>query len=933
MSLRHLVALGLCVPLAAAAGAIAAGLRHPHAPSPEPGVSKERAERRARRIGDLRYELQFRIPDALDEPILGSEVIRFTLRNTEGPLILDFQQPPEHVQALQVGGRPADFDVINGHVVLPATALREGENEVAIEFIAGDGPLNRTADYLYTLFVPGRASEAFPSFDQPDLKARWTLTLDVPSSWQAVANGAEIERRSEGGDGSDRTIIRFAPTEPISSYLFSFAAGRFQIETAERDGRVLRMFHRETDTAKVARNRDAIFDLHARALAWLEDYTGVPYPFGKFDFVLIPSFQYGGMEHPGAILYRDSGLLLEESATQNQLLGRASVIAHETAHMWFGDLVTMKWFDDVWTKEVFANFMAAKIVHPSFPQIDHDLRFLLAHHPDAYDVDRTAGANPIGQELDNLSNAGALYGAIIYQKAPIVMRKLERIVGEDAFRAGLQEYLETFAFSNATWDDLIRILDRRTARDLAAWSRVWVEEPGRPLIEATLRPDDTGRIAALTITQADVWDTAGGASPTGHAAEARAPAGRRQPSEVPRAIGRPQRTETMPPNSSRQPSDARQRAAGHPADRDDRLWPQELHVQLGYGDSARVIATTLEGRSVEVSAAVGLPAPDYVLPNAGGIEYGLFRLDPRSRAWLLQHVAEVREPVARGAAWLTLWDAVLEGDVAPADFLDAATLALPAEDTELLVQQVLGYTADTYWRLLTPDQRRPRTPVLEALLWRELEQATSPTLKSAYFNAFRSMALSADALDRLEQVWAKRLEIPGLTLSEPDFTELAQALVVHEVAGSDTILAAQLDRIENPDRRARFAFVTPALSADPAVRDSFFRTLEDPANRRHEPWVLEGMRLLHHPLRAASAVKYIAPSLELVDEIRRTGDIFFPKRWLDVTLGGHSSEAAAEIVRAFLADHPDYPADLRAKILQSADGLFRSARARRFGKL
>ncbi len=141
------------------------------------------------------------------------------------------------------------------------------------------------------------------------------------------------------------------------------------------------MLHRETDAAKVARNRDAIFDLHASALGWLERYTGIPYPWGKFDFLLVPSFQFGGMEHPGAIFYNASGLLLDPSATQNQKLGRASLIAHETAHMWFGDLVTMRWFDDVWMKEVFANFMAAKIVNPSFPEINHDLRFLLAHYP------------------------------------------------------------------------------------------------------------------------------------------------------------------------------------------------------------------------------------------------------------------------------------------------------------------------------------------------------------------------------------------------------------------------------------------------------------------------------------------------------------------------------------------------------------------------
>ena len=174
----------------------------------------------------------------------------------------------------------------------------------------------------------------------------------------------------------------------------------------------------------------------------MEKYTGIPYAFGKFDFVLIPAFQFGGMEHAGKILYNATGLLLDESATQNQLLGRASVIAHETAHMWFGDLVTMRWFNDVWMKEVFANFMAAKIVNPSFPDVNHELRFLLAHYPAAYEVDRTPGANPIRQQLDNLNEAGSLYGAIIYQKAPVVMRHLEALLGEESFRDGLREYLE-----------------------------------------------------------------------------------------------------------------------------------------------------------------------------------------------------------------------------------------------------------------------------------------------------------------------------------------------------------------------------------------------------------------------------------------------------------------------------------------------------------
>ena len=308
-----------------------------------------------------------------------------------------------------------------------------GATRSRIDFVAGDAALNRNPDFLYSLFVPARAHLAFPCFDQPDLKARWTLKLTVPDGWKALANGAEVDADVRERAARDR---RFGETEPLSTYLFAFAAGRFSIETAERGGRTFRMFHRETDAAKVARNRDAIFDLHASALGWLERYTGIPYPWGKFDFLLVPSFQFGGMEHPGAVFYNASGLLLDQSATQNQKLGRASVIAHETAHMWFGDLVTMKWFNDVWMKEVFANFMAAKIVNPSFPEINHDLRFLLAHYPSAYEIDRTPGTNAIRQRLDNLNEAGSLYGAIIYQKAPIVMRQLETHAGRATVSGG-----------------------------------------------------------------------------------------------------------------------------------------------------------------------------------------------------------------------------------------------------------------------------------------------------------------------------------------------------------------------------------------------------------------------------------------------------------------------------------------------------------------
>ncbi len=832
----------------------------------EAGISLALAEHRAATLRNVRYELAFDIPADRTESVRGRERVRFELK-AAGDVALDFAVAADRPLAVSVDGRRVDPQHVNGHIVIPAALLRAGENAVDLEFIAGDVPLNRSDDFLYTLFVPARASQTFPCFDQPDLKARYDLTLTVPANWQVVANGAEKSRDSAG----DRITVHFAETEPLPTYLFAFAAGKFFVEEADRNGRHLRMFHRETDAAKVARNRDAIFDLHAAAIQWLERYTGIPYRFGKFDFILIPSFQFGGMEHAGAILYNASGLLLDETATQNQKLGRASVIAHETSHMWFGDLVTMRWFNDVWMKEVFANFMAAKIVNPSFPEINHELRFLLAHYPAAYDVDRTAGTNAIRQSLPNLSEAGSLYGAIIYQKAPTVMRQLEERIGADAMQQGLREYLTRYAFGNATWPDLIALLDARTPEDLERWSHAWVAEEGRPIVKTDLRLRD-GRIERLAFAQSDPYPRRG------------------------------------------------------------LVWPQRLDVTLGYANGDRAFTVDLDEPQTIVPAAHGLEAPLFVLPNGRGRAYGGFVLDPHSLAYLIDHLEEVKDPLTRGSAWLALWDALLDARTSPPRFLDICLRALPLETNEQLTQRVLGYAEQAYWKFSSADERVALAPRLEQTLREGLARAQGASLKSAWFSAFRDMALTPAGIAWLERVWRKEEAVPGLTFSETDEIAMAQELILRGVPDWKTVLGEQAARIANPDRRARFAFIAPALSADTNERDRFVASLSDPANRRREPWVVDGLRFVHHPLRANIAERHVVPGLQMLREIQRTGDIFFPKRWTEAVLSGHSSSSTARTVRAFIDGLPaDYPLRLRKVLLSSADDLFRAARWREPG--
>jgi aminopeptidase N len=359
------------------------------------------------------------------------------------------------------------------------------------------------------------------------------------------------------------------------------------------------------------------------------------------------------------------------------------------------------------------------------------------------------------------------------------------------------------------------------------------------------------------------------------------------------------------------------------------VWSQRLKLLVGYTDGREIhdVAATEKVAAVpEIANAARTPL--YVLPTGGGIGYGNFVLDGRSREWLLANLGKIPDPLTRGAAIVTLWEEMVDGRIQPPALFETLLAVLPRESDELTVQRLLSYAEHLFWIFLGPEEREARGPAFEALLRRGLAAARGSSLKSAWFNALRDTARTPATLEWLERVWRRTEVVPGLRLAEPDYIVLALELAVRGVPAWRQILDEQLARTENPDRRAQLEFVAPALSADAATRDAFFERLRQVANRGHETWVLQGVGYLHHPLRAAEAERYITPSLELLREIQQTGDIFFPKRWMDATLGGHQSASAARQVRSFVDSLPqDYPERLRRIILSSADDLFRASRS------
>ncbi len=824
----------------------------------EPGVTKTLNDYRKETISEIEYHLRFNIPGEKSAPVTGSEKITFKLSKRKHPLVIDFNERTDKLESVQVNGELKEYLFENGHIIIPGRKLNKGRNEITIKFIAGDLSLNRNDEYLYTLFVPDRASTAFPCFDQPNLKARYSLTLEVPDGWVAVANSALKTKKAENG----RSTYVFAKTKPVSTYLFAFVAGKFKYATRTEKGRKIVFYYRETDSKKVKKNINAIFRLQFDALAWMEKYTGIDYPFNKFSFVGIPSFQYSGMEHPGAVLYRESKLFLDASATQEQILNRAKLISHETAHMWFGDLVTMDWFDDVWLKEVFANFMADKIVNPAFPKINHKLAFLTDHYPKAYAIDRTDGANAIKQQLDNLKNAGMLYGSIIYHKAPIVMRQLENMLGADTLQQGLKKYLYDFAYANADWDDLIGILDSLTEKNLNAWSHVWVKEAGMPVYQRQVHND------TLLISQSD-------------------------------------------------------------PEKKGRLWPQILNVTMFYGKDNKVVPVYQDKKAISLGITESIP--ELVLLNGEGLAYGYFQLNKDDFQFLSTDYIFTLSPMQRAVAYISGWENFLNGRIDSQKLNADIELYLENEDNEQNLNLLLKYYQSFFWRYSTDVQREVLARRMEKLLWERMETTRNKSLKSLFYKTFVKTAFQPDAVEKLAGLWKGDIKVKGLKLSQDDMTTLAYEITVRknkETAGiiPDSILEKQLARLENPDKIRKMKFIIPALSSDDKVRDAFFESLKDPANREHEPWVLTALNYLHHPLRAQYSRKYILSSLNMLEEIQKTGDIFFPKGWLDTTLSGHNSIQAASYITLFLNNNPKLDQKLKQKVLQSADPVYRAAK-------
>jgi len=822
----------------------------------EKGISLELAKYRKQQVSNVVYHLDFDIPTTKTEPIPASLTLTLIIQDLTNDLFLDFNEAKSHLKSVNVNGDKTDINHQKEHLIISKKDLVLGENTIVISFNAGESSLNRNEDFLYTLLVPDRASTLFPCFDQPDIKARYQLTITAPKEWEVLC-GAFEESSIEMGDFTKHI---FSQTDIMSTYLFSFVAGKFTSVTKNPGAFDMRFLYRENNQEKIEESVDEIFSIHQKAIDFLEEYTQVKFPFQKMDFVAIPPFQYGGMEHVGAIQYRASSLFLDKNATQNRKLSRAKLIGHETSHMWFGDLVTMRWFNDVWMKEVFANFMADKIMNPVFPEINHKLNFMMSHYPSAYSEDRTKGTNAIRQYLGNLKNAGSLYGRIIYNKAPIMMRQLESLLGEAEFKEGIQEYIQTYSNENADWSELVTILDHKTTSDIKSWSDVWVNSSGRPLFTEEVELNEKGNVTKFVIHQ-------------------------------------------------------------KAEDGSQKVWVQSFKIQL---KDKRGFEKTINlknmGNSFDISSAVKDFKPGQILYNTNGFGYGVFPIYKDK----ISSYKDIDDEVSRGAQFINLYENMLRGVVNPLETYGVFFEAMLVEENELILNYLSGRIQTIYWTFLTKKQQHAVQQKTESQLFTLLKKELPKNIKKTLFNLYQSTAISEKGKENLYAIWSKNKRIKNLFLNENESTSLAMKLAIYEHPKASEILKEQGAAISNKDRLARFQWLLPSLSDNEVIRDSFMKSLLEKENREKESWVQTALGNIHHPLRQDSATKHLKVILEELEAIQLTGDIFFPKGWLASSIGNYASKEAAVVLQSFLDTHPNYNPILLKKILQTTDNLTRA---------
>ncbi|WP_349897156.1 aminopeptidase N [Parafrigoribacterium soli] len=707
-----------------------------------------------------------------EETFLSTTVVAFSATAGASTFIDAFTRT---VRSVNLNGVELDAASVSDGVRIQLDGLADDNVLTVVADVAytntGEG-LHRFVDpvdgevYLYSQFEVPDSRRVFAVFEQPDLKARFTFTVTAPSEWAVVSNSPTPQ--PEIVDGR-RSTWRFAPTPVLSSYVTALIAGPYAVvrdELTSRDGRVIPLAIYARKSLSQYLDADYIFEKTRQGFAYYEEKFDHPYPFEKYDQLFVPEFNAGAMENAGAVTFTET-YVFRSKVTDAIKERRVVTILHELAHMWFGDLVTMKWWNDLWLNESFAEWASTIATAEATEWTEAWTTFQAMEKSWAYRQDQLPSTHPVVATINDLEDVQVNFDGITYAKGGSVLKQLVAWVGRDAFFTGVAAYLNKHAWGNAELADLLEELEKASGRDLTSWAKLWLETAGVNTLRPHIETDDSGVITSFTVLQSAPED--------------------------------------------------------YPTIRPHRLAIGFYDLDGGRLTRSHRIEVDIDGESSEIAELVGLKKPSLVLINDDDLAYAKIRLDADSLAVAIENLAGIENPLARSLVWGAAWDATRDAEMPASDYVRLVLSNIASETESTTIRTTLAQLGTTIRFYVTPASRAQAVAQVGDALW-ALAQDAAPgsDAQFQFVKYFANLASTPAHVDALRGLRDGSAGLPGLTIDTDLGWELLEGLVLNGAAGQAEIDAAlAADNTANGQQAAaRAAATIPTEAGKLAAFDS-----------------------------------------------------------------------------------------------------------------
>ncbi len=708
-----------------------------------PGINltRDEAAQRARLLEVDTYDIALDLTTS--EVTFGSTtVIRFSCSDPGATSFADLVDGS--VREIMLNGRSVDLSAYADNRIELTDLQPHNELRVVADCPyshTGEG-LHRFVDpadklvYLYTQFEVPDARRVYTTFEQPDLKGRFTFHVTAPSHWQVVSNSPTPEPEDLR---LGRSVWHFEPTLPMSTYITALVAGEYAVVRdtyhGERGDIPLGIFVRESLLPHL--DQDDIFEVTKQGFTYFENAFDMAYPFGKYDQLFVPEYNMGAMENAGCVTFRDE-YIYRSRQTRAAYQGRANTVLHEMAHMWFGDLVTMKWWDDLWLNESFAEWASHQAATDVTQYDDAWTNFCNARKTWAYRQDQLPSTHPIAADNYDLDAVEVNFDGITYAKGASALRQLVAWVGQDKFVAGLRTYFARHAYGNTELTDLLGALEESSGRELGSWAKEWLQTSGVNTVQPVFEVDDSGAFSSFVVHQ------------TAH--------------------------------------------PEFPTLRRHRLGIGLYHLTGDGLVRESAVEIDVAGNDTEVPELVGVQQPDLVLLNDGDLTYAKVRLDERSLATLVNHIDKFSESLPRALSWGAAWDMTRDAEMRASDWVELVLRGLPLETDHFAVRSLVGRTGQAASQYTAPENRKAVRARWESGLMELLHSAAPGSDEQlAFTRGLAQAAHTEPSLDLLAGLLDSSASLDGLVV-DTDLRWLLLSGLAREGRADDEAVDKELER-------------------------------------------------------------------------------------------------------------------------------------------